>query len=274
MNQSNNLNSFSFRNFIVLGDSFSEGMTDVVVNGNYRGWADRVADVMTAQIDGFRYANLAVRGKLIHQVVSEQVPNALKLIEPNTLVSFHAGANDVIRPNYDASITLPAYANAVRELASELAKHEAKLMLFTVQESARATSRTGTIWNERFKDFNKQVRQLAQEVGAILNEANDGRYPNDARFLAFDRLHLNAEGHHRVAQGVLENLGLPFDENYKVPLPPAKKEFFLKRKAIGALWIATFVIPWIIRRVRGKSSGDGRAPKYPSLIAWPISDNR
>jgi hypothetical protein len=77
-----------------------------------------------------------------------------------------------------------------------------------------------------------------------------------------------------VAQGVLENLGLPFDENYKIPLPPAKKEFFLKRKVIGALWVATFVIPWIIRRLRGKSSGDGRAPKYPSLIAWPISDNR
>lgn len=267
-------NNFTFQNFIVLGDSFSEGMTDEIIDGNYRGWADRVADVMASQINDFRYANLAVRGKLIHQVVADQVPEAIRLIQPNTLVSFHAGANDVIRPNYDADITLPAYANAVRDLAAQLAKFEAKLMLFTVQESARATSRTGAIWNERFRDFNKQVRQLAQEVGAILNEANDGRYPNDVRFLAFDRLHLNPEGHHRVAQGVLENLGLPFDASYKIPLPPAKKEFFLKRKVIGALWIATFVIPWIIRRLRGKSSGDGRQPKYPSLISWPISDNR
>ena len=184
-----------------------------------------------------------------------------------------AGANDVIRPNYDAAKTLPAYAQAVRDLAAQLAKFEAKLMLFTVQESARATSRTGAIWNERFKDFNKQVRELADEVGAILNEANDGRYPNDVRFLAFDRLHLNPEGHHRVAQGVLENLGLPFDDSYKIPLPPAKQELFLKRKAIGALWVITFMIPWIIRRLRGKSSGDGRQPKYPSLIPWPISDN-
>ena len=267
-------NKYIFQNFIVLGDSFSEGMTDELVNGNYRGWADRVADVMASQVDGFRYANLAVRGKLINQVVSDQVPVALTLIEPNTLVSFHAGANDVIRPNYDAAKTLPAYARAVRDLAAQLAKFEAKLMLFTVQESARATSRTGAIWNERFKDFNKQVRELADEVGAILNEANDGRYPNDVRFLAFDRLHLNPEGHHRVAQGVLENLGLPFDDSYKIPLPPAKQELFLKRKAIGALWVITFMIPWIIRRLRGKSSGDGRQPKYPSLISWPISDNR
>ena len=268
------MSQFKYSNFIVLGDSFSEGMTDELINGNYRGWADRVADVMAEQVPGFRYANLAVRGKLIHQVVNDQVPAALQLIQPNTLVSFHAGANDVIRPNYDATVTLPSYAKAVRDLAAELAKYEAKLMLFTVQESARATSRTGAIWNERFKEFNRQVRELAKEVDAILNEANDGRYPNDVRFLAFDRLHLNPEGHHRVAQGVLENLGLPFDENYKVPLPPAKKEFFLKRKAIGALWVTTFVIPWIIRRLRGKSSGDGRLPKYPSLIAWPISDNR
>ena len=262
------------RSFIVLGDSFSEGMTDEIIDGNYRGWADRVADVMASQVDGFRYANLAVRGKLIHQVVSDQVPVALSLIEPNTLVSFHAGANDVIRPNYDATKTLPAYAQAVRDLAAQLSKFEAKLMLFTVQESARSTSRTGAIWNERFKEFNKQVRKLAEETGAIINEANDGRYPNDVRFLAFDRLHLNPEGHYRVAQGVLENLGLPFDAGYKIPLPPAEKENPIKKKLVDALWIITFVLPWIYRRLRGKSSGDGREAKYPSLVSWPISDNR
>jgi len=268
------MSQFKYSNFIVLGDSFSEGMTDEIINGNYRGWADRVADVMAKQVPGFRYANLAVRGKLINQVVNDQVPAALQLIQPNTLVSFHAGANDVIRPNYDATVTLPSYAKAVRDLAAELAKYEAKLMLFTVQESARATSRTGAIWNERFKEFNRQVRELAKEVDAILNEANDGRYPNDVRFLAFDRLHLNPEGHYRVAQGVLENLGLPFDPGYKIPLPPAPKENPIKKKITNALWIATFVIPWIIRRLRGKSSGDGREAKYPRLISWPISDNR
>ena len=212
-----------FTRFIALGDSMTEGMIDHVVDGKYRGWADRVADVMSAQTEGFRYANLAVRGKLIHQVVSDQVPAALKLIEADTLVSFHAGANDVIRPKYNPEITLPAYAKAVRDLAAELKKYGARLMLFTVQESAAPNTRTGVIWNQRFKDFNKQVRELAIETGAVLNEANDGRYPNDVRFLAFDRLHLNPEGHYRVAQGVLENLGLPFDEKYKIPLPFEKQ---------------------------------------------------
>ena len=263
------MNYENFRNFIVLGDSFSEGMTDIQINGKYKGWADRVADVMSTQVDGFRYANLAVRGKLIHQVVSDQVPVALELISADTLVSFHAGANDVIRPKYFPEITLPEYAKAVRDLAAELNKYGARLMLFTVQESAASNTRTGVIWNQRFKDFNKQVRELAYETGAILNEANDGRYPNDIRFLAFDRLHLNPEGHHRVAQGVLENLNLPFDESYKIPLPPAKKENPVKKKIVNALWIMTFVLPWLYRRLRGKSSGDGREAKYPTLTNWP-----
>lgn len=260
---------WNFSNFIVLGDSFSEGMTDELINGKYRGWADRVADVLSTQVDDFRYANLAVRGKLIHQIVQDQVPVALKMITNGTLVSFHAGANDVIRPKYNAAVTLPEYAKAVRDLAAELNKYGAKLMLFTVQESAAPDTRTGVIWNKRFKDFNDQVRALAQEVGAILNEANDGRYPNDMRFLAFDRLHLNPEGHYRVAQGVLENLGAPFDPSYKIPLPPAKAKPLIQRKVTDGLWIATFVIPWLYRRLRGKSSGDGRTAKYPNLIKWP-----
>ena len=259
----------NFKNFIVLGDSFSEGMTDVQVNGNFKGWADRVADVMATQVDGFRYANLAIRGKLIHQVVTDQVPAALKLVGPDTLISFHAGANDVIRPKYRPEITLPEYAKAVRDLAAELDKYGARLMLFTVQESAAANTRTGVIWNQRFQEFNKQVRELAIETNAILNEANDGRYPNDIRFLAFDRLHLYPEGHHRVAQGVQENLGLPVDAGYKIPLPPAKKENPIKKKLVNALWIITFVLPWLYRRLRGKSSGDGREAKYPTLISWP-----
>ena len=165
----------TYSSFIVLGDSFSEGMTDEIINGNYRGWADRVADELSKHDPNFRYANLAVRGKLIHQVAQDQIPAALQLVEAGSLVSFHAGANDVIRPNYNPEVTLPAYANAVRKLSNELQNSGAKLMLFTVQESAATERKTGVIWNERFKVFNNQVRQLAKEVGAILNEAKIGR---------------------------------------------------------------------------------------------------
>ena len=85
----------------------TEGMSDEVIDGKYRGWADRVAEVMAANWSGFTYANLAIRGKLVGQVVAEQIPLALGHIEgKSTLVSFHAGANDVIRPKYDPALAI------------------------------------------------------------------------------------------------------------------------------------------------------------------------
>jgi hypothetical protein len=77
-----------FNRFIALGDSMTEGMSDEIIDGNYRGWADRVADVLAAEEPNFSYANLAIRGKLLHQVVEEQVPNAIKFIEGEQTLSF------------------------------------------------------------------------------------------------------------------------------------------------------------------------------------------
>jgi len=90
-----------YERLIICGDSFSEGMSDQVINGKYRGWADRVADVMAQANSSFMYMNLAVRGKLVAQVIEDQLPHAEKFITgKNTLITFHAGANDAIRPNY------------------------------------------------------------------------------------------------------------------------------------------------------------------------------
>jgi lysophospholipase L1-like esterase len=91
----------SYQRFIALGDSFTEGMTDEIIDGNFRGWADRVADVLTTQSPDFTYVNLAIRGKLVNQVAADQVPQAIPLITGiETLVSFHAGANDVLRQRF------------------------------------------------------------------------------------------------------------------------------------------------------------------------------
>jgi hypothetical protein len=61
-----------YNRFIAIGDSFTEGMCDEKKYGQYRGWADRVADVMAANQSGFQYANLSIRGKLLKQVIDEQ----------------------------------------------------------------------------------------------------------------------------------------------------------------------------------------------------------
>lgn len=255
-----------YNRLVVCGDSYSEGMTDEMVNGHYRGWADRIADVMAKKSPTFTYANLAVRGKLLPQVIEDQVPIALTYVTgPETLISFHAGANDALRPGFDAVLAKERYQNAVRTLAAS----GATLMLFTVLEDTGNTGRGSKVWQERFGTFNKGVREVAAEVGAIIMDANQERFFSDKRFLAFDRLHLNALGHSRCADAILEKLGYEFDPGWRIPLPPAKPTPWIKERAIGVLWFFSFVLPWVIRRLRGRSSGDGRVGKYLAPISWP-----
>ena len=243
-------------------------MSDEKKYGHYRGWADRVADVMATAHPDFTYANLAIRGKLVQQVINEQITAALDQVTgPETLISFHAGANDVIRPGYKADVVLTQYADVVRRIAAS----GATVLLFTVLEKTGNTGRSAKMWEERFGAFNKNVRAVAQEVGAIVADANEERAFSDRRFLAFDRLHLNAMGHERVAQAVLEILELPFDAGWREPLPPAKPEPKVLRAIVTVIWFITFALPWMWRRARGKSSGDGRSCKYPIAIGWPLN---
>jgi lysophospholipase L1-like esterase len=256
-----------YKRLIVCGDSYSEGMSDEIVNGQYRGWADRLADEMAKEVSGFSYANLAIRGKLLKQVIDDQLPLALTYVTgPDTLFSFHAGANDALRPSYKPEVAAELYEEAVRSVAAS----GATVMLFTVLERTGNTGRGSDVWAARFGEFNKTVRRVGAEVGAIIVDANQETFFSDNRFLAFDRLHLNDEGHHRVAQALLERLGYQFDPAWRIPLPPAEPTPWLKKRAVSAIWFFTFALPWIWRRLRGKSSGDGRSAKYPTPTAWPL----
>ena len=110
---------------VCLGDSFTEGMCDDArPDGHYRGWSDRVATGlarMQAPAD-VEYANLAVRGKLIDQVVSEQIDAGLSLAP--TILTFHAGANDVLRRGTDLPDLFRRYRAAVEQVAGSPAQTE------------------------------------------------------------------------------------------------------------------------------------------------------
>ncbi len=70
------------------------------------GWPSEAPD--------FRYANLAIRGRLFDRIVDEQVPQALRM-RPD-LVSFAGGGNDVLRRNFDPAAMLARFDDVVREL--------------------------------------------------------------------------------------------------------------------------------------------------------------
>ena len=87
--------------FVAVGDSFTEGVgdRDLRLPNDCRGWTDRVAEELTRNDPRTRYANLAVRGRRLRRIVDEQLDAALAM-EP-TLVSFHAGGNDLLAARLD-----------------------------------------------------------------------------------------------------------------------------------------------------------------------------
>ena len=67
--------------------------------------------------DGFGYANLAIRGRKLRQVVDEQLGPALALLPD--LVTVYAGGNDILRPSVDIDAMMAPYDDGVaRRLVS------------------------------------------------------------------------------------------------------------------------------------------------------------
>ena len=254
--------------FVAVGDSITEGLSDKSPFGGYRGWADRVADELARHSSDFRYANFAVRGKLLEQIVEEQIPLALPLITgPTTLFSFHAGANNFLRPKVNIGEVINLYSTSVEKISST----GVTLLLFTIREIHNPRTPLEKLWNQRFEPYNINVRATAERFNAFLIDPNDLPALGDRRLLAADRLHLSSEGHRRMAAAALSSIGYPHDSDWKEPLPKIKEspQALEAVKTVG--WVSLFLIPWILRRALGRSSGERRSAKYGQLTPWPVN---
>jgi lysophospholipase L1-like esterase len=261
------------RSFVALGDSFTEGLQDdVAPDGRHRGWADRVAAALAVQSGGVRYANLAVRGRLLDGVVREQLPVA-EALEPD-LVSFAAGGNDLLRPRTDVRAVLDRYERAVERLRDT----GAEVVLFTAVTRAGGTGRAADAVAARFGAYNRRVRRAAGTHGCALVDLGVVAALQDRRLWHEDRLHLAPEGHRRVAAGVLEALGTSDAALlggpagwWRVPLPAQTAGGWSRRGAdlvADVRWVRRHFLPWVSRRLRGVSSGDGVLPKHVELVDW------
>ncbi|MDQ1604672.1 MAG: hypothetical protein QOE01_2517 [Actinomycetota bacterium] len=253
---------------VAVGDSFTEGLEDELTeSGRHRGWADRVATSLSLANGTLRYANLAVRGHLLDQVVARQMPVALSL-EPD-LVTFHAGPNDVLRPRIELAGVLRRYDAAVAALRAT----GVDVLLFTVIERAGGTGRTADRLAARFAAFNAQVRESADRHGAMLADVGSVAALQDRRMFHEDRLHLAPEGHARVAAVVLERLGV-VDAHllggapgwWREPLPALVRPPRRADLAADVRWVRRYLLPWAGRRLRGVSSGDRILAKQVELV--------
>jgi lysophospholipase L1-like esterase len=269
--------------FVAIGDSFTEGLEDPAPAGGHLGWADRVAGVLSERRPGFRYANLAIRGKLLDEVLAEQLPRAVEMAPD--LVSLAAGGNDILRGS-DIDVLASHFEPGVAKLQAA----GCRVLIFTGFDP-----RIFPVirWlRGRIAAYNMHLRGIADEYGCDLVDLWSMRALNDPAVWAPDRLHLTSEGHRRVALRTCEVLGLPVPGDWRVPLSPASapgpgnpgprhpgpgnagrgnpgpgdRARWLAARRADTRWAREYAMPWLRRRVSGASSGDGLSAKRPDLL--------
>jgi len=254
-----NATAHPWRRMVSLGDSFTEGIGDPEPSlpGGHRGWADRVAEVLSAQVEDFAYANLAVRGRLIGQIVDAQVEPALAL-KPD-LVTFSAGGNDVIRPGGDPDAVAELFEDAVARLSSQ----GATVVVFTGVDTAFTPVFRGI--RGRVAIYNENIRAIADRYDCIVADQWALKEIQDMRFFDDDRLHMNALGHHEVARMVLRALNVPNDLQAMQP-DPLPSTTWRAARGNDLVWAREYLVPWVLRRLRHQSSGDTITAKRPEAL--------
>ena len=224
--------------------------------GGHRGWADRVAEALSARTHDFAYANLAIRGRLLQQISDEQVDAALAL-KPD-LISVSAGGNDIIRPGTDPDDISNRFETMIERLRSD----GATVVMFNGPD----VGMTPVLGRVRGKVaiYNENLRAVAQRHDAVVADMWALRELKDPRMWAPDRLHFSPMGHHRIAIMVLDALNVEHDLVPDAPEPLTRVPWRQARvEDIG--WAREYFVPWVLRRIRHQSSGDEVAPKRPAF---------
>ncbi|MGZ4433670.1 MAG: SGNH/GDSL hydrolase family protein [Trebonia sp.] len=270
--------------FVALGDSFTEGLNDPAPGGGFRGWADRLAGLLAAEYPGLRYANLAVRGKLLREIVAEQIPAAAAM-SPG-LVSLAGGGNDMLRPGADPDTLAELFDVAVARL------HQAgsQVLIFTGSDPVGIP--VLRLLRGKIAAYNMHLRAIADARDCYLVDLWSMRFLRDMSAWSADRLHLSPESHQRVALRAAEVLGIPGTGDWRVAAdgadsgavetavktlvgagtetgvlarPGVARAAWVAARREDARWAREYLLPWVNRRLRGNSSGDGLPAKRPSL---------
>jgi lysophospholipase L1-like esterase len=244
--------------YVALGDSLSEGVGDEPwPDGTARGWTDRLAGLLSVDHEarGVEYANLAVRGYKAAQVRDTQLDAALAM-DPD-VVTLTAGMNDILRLRVD----FDELQSTLISLVQPFTVRGTRVVVVPIPDVSRI-SPFGSLINERRNQLNTIYQDLVRHHGVLpLTDTRDTVF-EDARAWDQDRLHLSALGHECLSYAAAVSLGIPITSDFlAVPagVPPARTV------RSEAEWWWGHAAPWIGRRLRGKSSGDGRVAKRPVL---------
>jgi lysophospholipase L1-like esterase len=247
-----------FSRYVALGDSFTEGIGDphpASPNG-LRGWADRVAEVLAQSNPDLGYANLAVRGRTMDEILSDQLQTAV-MLEPD-LVTIYAGMNDLLAVRRDLDAMMERYADALKTLQQT----GAEVLAFTAADLC--TVPLFRRLRGRAAIYNELLRSIADDLGVQLVDFWRFAEFRDPRLWAADRIHLSPLGHERMAAKVLDKLPVSHDLTTRsAAMLTSSPPVWSRRANVG--WAAAFAVPWVSRRLRRVTPGAGVEPKSTTL---------
>ena len=245
--------------YAAIGDSFTEGVGDERPDGSPRGWADLVASGLArTRGEPVGYANLAVRGRLLAPIVTDQLDAALALDPPPSLLTLNGGGNDMLRRHIEAADLVALTERAVRRCADAGVR---MVLISGADPSARLP--LGGVVHRRGEALTAGIAELATRYGTAFVDVFHDTEIRRSGYWSADRLHLGPAGHRRVAGLILAALG-------EGPVPDGGAADAPRRGPLGELrYYREHVIPWVGRRLRGHSSGDGRDGKHVSWVPVP-----
>lgn len=243
------------KRYVAIGDSQTEGLHDYHESGELRGWADRFAERLAVDRPGLLYANLAVRGKRVQEIRETQLEPALRM-QPD-LATVVGGINDVLRPGADAA----AIADELAAMYAPLVDSGCTVVTCTFPlPRAGLTARVAPA----LRTLNAEIRSRAERLGVLVVDCEPVEAAADLRLWASDRIHLNPIGHERLAEAFAGTLVGEHDE-WTAALPEAREVGAVRAAISEAGWVLRYLVPKLVRVVRGVSSGDGRVAKRPTL---------
>jgi lysophospholipase L1-like esterase len=246
--------------YVAVGDSFTEGVGDELPDGSVRGWADLVAaGLAVARGDAVRYANLAVSGRLLEPIVTDQLEAALSLTPAPTVLTFNGGGNDMLRPRADVARLVALTGRAVRRCADA----GVRLVLLSGPDPSDRLP-FGRAVHRRAEALTAGVAELAATHRITLVDVFHDAEVRRPAYWSPDRLHLNTAGHQRVASLVLHALGEDAAAHAVRSDSPETRRLLTELR-----YHRQHVLPWVGRRLRGRSSGDGRTGKYTDWTPVP-----
>jgi lysophospholipase L1-like esterase len=249
----------AYTRYVAIGDSQTEGLWDGDDSVGILGFADRLAAMLDQLHPGIQYANLAIRGRRIADVLDDQLPKALEM-RPD-LITVCVGMNDITRPGllFDRALM------DLDLLYQRLAVSGATIVTTTFPDIARIVP-IGRVLSSRMQRTNEAIAAAADDYGFRLVDLYNAPSMTQPDTWSDDRVHGSPKGHMLFAAAAAEALDLPgSNHDWAQPAPAATDPSLRERAYSQLLWTKNMLGPWLWHHAQGKSSGDGRVPKRPTL---------